>query len=148
MIGEPYITRPLIRYRGGRFILVVAELEGVVTEIDVEKTRNELLKLYPESHVKVADDNREMVAEITGEFAVAVIDRSQAHFHLKTKEVYEVLRGGTLYVACGGSGHVLRKGDKVTIEPGQIHFARAVGEPVWIGVTTVPPWSADDHFVL
>lgn len=115
--------------------------------MDVDKTRAELLKAYPGSRVKVADDQREMVAEIRPEFAVAVIERSLPHFHLKTREVYQVLRGA-LCVACAGKGYVLQMGQTIAIEPGQIHSASAVGEPVWIEVESEPPWTADDHFVL
>ena len=119
----------------------------MTTHLDIEKTRAELLGTHPGSRVKVAEDKREMVAEISDGFAVAVIERSLPHFHLKTREVYRVLRG-TLYIACGGRGHVLQKKDTIVIEPGQIHFARAAGEPVWIEVESVPPYSADDHFIL
>jgi len=118
-----------------------------MTPIDIEKTRTELMNAYPGCHVKVAEDQREMVAEISDGFAVAVIDRSQPHFHAKMTEIYRVLRG-TLYVACGGQGHVLRQGEAITIEPGQVHYARAAGEPAWIEVESTPPWSLDDHFVL
>jgi hypothetical protein len=51
-------------------------------------------------------------------------------------------------VACGGRGHVLQKEDTIVIEPPQIHFARAAREPVWIEVESVPPYTADDHFIL
>lgn len=118
-----------------------------MTDIDIEKTRAELMNAYPGSRVQVAEDKREMVAEISDGFAVAVIGRSLPRFHLNMREIYRVLRG-TLYVACGGQGHLLRKGEAIAIEPGQIHYARAAGEPVWIEVESVPPWSADDHFVL
>jgi mannose-6-phosphate isomerase-like protein (cupin superfamily) len=115
--------------------------------MDTEKIRAELMEAYPGCSVKVAEDEREMVAEIRPEFAVAVIERSLPHFHLKTREVYRVLRGA-LCVARAGQGHVLQKGDAIAIEPGQIHSARAVGEPAWIEVESEPPWSATDHFVL
>lgn len=118
-----------------------------MTGIEVERTRAELLKEYPGCNVKIAADQCEMVAEISDGFAVAVIERSAAHFHQQMKEVYRVLRG-TLYVACGGQGYVLRKGDEIVIEPRQIHFARSAGEPAWIEVESAPPWSPDDHFVL
>jgi hypothetical protein len=51
-------------------------------------------------------------------------------------------------VARGGEGHVLGGGGEITIEPGQVHFARAVGEPAWVEVRSTPPWSANDHFIL
>src|SRR5690349_11957113 len=95
--------------------------------LNVETTRAELLKAYPGCRVKVADDKHEMVAEVSPEFAIAVVERSLPHFHLKTREVYRLLRG-CLSVASQDRGHVLQKGDTIVIEPGQIHSARAVGE--------------------
>ena len=118
-----------------------------MTPIDIEKTRAELINAYPGCHVKVAEDQREMVAEISDGFAVAVIERSQPHFYAKMTEIYRV-RCGTLYVACGNQGHVLREGEAITIKPGYIHYACVAGEPVWIKVESTPPRSADDHCVL
>ena len=115
--------------------------------MDVDKTRIELTKAYPGCRMKVAEDKREMVAEVSDKFAVVVIEQSLPHFHLKTREIYRVLRG-TLCVARAGHGHVLHKGETIAIEPGQIHSARAVGEPVWIEVESDPPWSESDHFIL
>jgi hypothetical protein len=65
-----------------------------------------------------------MVAEIRPEFAVAVIERSLPHFHLKTREVYRVLRGG-LCVARAGQGHVLQKGQTIAIEPRSNPFCQS-----------------------
>ena len=95
----------------------------------------------------ISDDSREIVAEVSDGFAVAAIDRSQPHFHLKMRKTYRVLRG-TLFVASAGIGHVLSENDTITIEPGAIHHTRAAVKPVWIEVTSVPPWAPDDHFVL
>jgi len=52
--------------------------------------------------VKVTDDKQEMVAEIHDGFAVAVIERSQPHFHGTMREIYRVQRG-TLYVPAVGT---------------------------------------------
>jgi hypothetical protein len=41
-----------------------------MTDIEIERTRAELIKAYPGCRVKVAEDKREMVAEITDKFAV------------------------------------------------------------------------------
>lgn len=116
-------------------------------QIDVKEIGDELKTTYPGCHLKISDDNRELVAEIPDGFAVAVIERSQPHFHMQMREVYRGLRG-TLHVACAGRGHVLRPGYTISIEPGQIHFAVAANEPAWIEVVSDPPWSKDDHFVL
>jgi mannose-6-phosphate isomerase-like protein (cupin superfamily) len=114
--------------------------------INTESTRNELMNSYPGCQVKISDDKREMVAEITDDFAVAVIDRSQAYFHLRRRETYRVLRG-TVYVAAG-VGCVLNEEDTLTIEPGNIHYARVAEKRVWIEVTSTPARSAKYHFVL
>ena len=106
-----------------------------------------LVRTYPGCRVKVTDDKQEVVAEIRDGYAGAVIERSQPHFHGTMREIYRVLRG-VLYVACGARGHVLGQGESLTIEPGLIHYARAVGEPAWIEVESEPPWSREDHHVL
>lgn len=105
------------------------------------------MKSYPGCRVKISDDSREMVAEISDGFAVAVIDRSLPHFHLRMRETYRVLKG-TLYVGYAGMGYVLNQDETITIEPGRIHYARAADEPAWIEVNSVPPWSPGDHFIL
>src|SRR5262245_18685751 len=111
-----------------------------MNDSEIEETRAELLGNYPGCHVKIAEDRREMVAEISDGFAVGVIERSMPHFHRNMREIYRVLRR-TLYVASGGQGHVLREGETIAIEPGQVHFARAGGDPCWIEVESAPPWS-------
>ncbi len=113
----------------------------------IEHYRSELLVAYPGSQIKVAPDQREIVAEITGESAIAIIERSETHFHRVITETYRVLRG-TLLVARAGEGFVLQVGDSITITPGQIHHAKALGDPAWIEVLCDPAWRADDHFVL
>src|SRR6266550_5307629 len=117
-----------------------------MNNVDTDATCIELMKAYPGCRVKVADDKREMVAEISDGFAVAVIERSLPHFHRKTREVYRVLRG-TLAVGCAGLGHVLERGETIAIELGQIHSASAAGEPAWIEVESLPAWSVSDHFI-
>lgn len=113
----------------------------------IERYRAELMATYPDALIKVAPDQREMVAEISGERAIAIIKRSQPHVHTEITETYRVLRG-TLLVARAGMGFVLQVGDSITITPGQIHHAQALGDPAWIEVLCDPAWRADDHFVL
>jgi bisphosphoglycerate-dependent phosphoglycerate mutase len=58
----------------------------------IEHHRSELLDLYPGSQIKVAPEQREMVAEITGESAIAIVDRVHPYFHREITETYRVLR--------------------------------------------------------
>jgi mannose-6-phosphate isomerase-like protein (cupin superfamily) len=118
-----------------------------MTNKQISQFRAELLRDYPGAHIKVADDLGEMVADIDGHRAVAVVERSQPHFHSKTKEIYRIVRG-TLHLACGGRGYLLAPGDSVTIEPGNIHFARAVGGPAWLEVLSEPDWTMEDYLLL
>jgi mannose-6-phosphate isomerase-like protein (cupin superfamily) len=118
-----------------------------MTDEQIAEYRAELLREYPGARVKVVDDRKEMVAEFDGYRAIAVVEHSQPHFHRKTKEVYKVLRG-TLHVACGGRGHLMTAGDSLTIEPGNIHFARAAGAPAWVEVLCEPAWTIDDHLLV
>ena len=113
----------------------------------IERYRAELAASYPDAQIKVAPDQREMVAELSGERAIAIIERSQPHFHTEITETYRVLRG-TLLVACAGMGFVLQVGDSITITPGQFHHAQALADPAWIEVHCNPAWRADNHLVL
>jgi mannose-6-phosphate isomerase-like protein (cupin superfamily) len=118
-----------------------------MTEAEVSRVEEELLRQYPGAHVKVTPDRAEIVAEIGPGRAVAVIERSLPHFHRKMTEIYRGLKG-MLYVACGGRGYVLEPGDTLTVEPGNIHFARSVKEPAWIEVLSNPDWTPEDHQIL
>ncbi len=104
----------------------------------IEHYRSELLVAYPGSQINLAPDQREMVAEITGGRAIAIIERSQPHFHREITETYRVLRG-SLLLARAGMGFVLHVGDSITITPGQLHHAQALGDPAWIEVLCEQP---------
>src|SRR5437773_6534298 len=114
---------------------------------EIRKTRKKLLQDYPGAHIKVTKDRAEMVAEIDPKLAVAVIERSLPHFHRKTIETYRVLRG-TLYVACGGHGHVLGPGESLIVESGNVHFARGASGPAWVEVLSEPAWTVEDHLIF
>lgn len=118
-----------------------------MSEEEIAEITADLLTQHPSARVKVASDRAELVAEIHPEYAVAVIERSQAHFHVKTTETYRVLRG-RLYVYSGGIGQVLDEGDSFVIQPGNVHYARGARGLAWVEVLSDPPWSIEDHHVL
>src|SRR5436190_15646640 len=111
-----------------------------MTEAEVLRIENELLQQYSDAKIKVTPDRGEIVAEIAPGRAVAVIERSLPHFHRKMTEIYRGLKG-TLYVAQGGRGYVLAPGESLTIEPGNVHFARSAREPAWVEVLSNPAWT-------
>ena len=77
--------------------------------------------------------------------AVAVIERSEPHFHRQMTEEYTIMEG-TLQLHVDDREIRLEKGQKYTILPGVVHWAE--GEPAWVQVDCYPAWSADDHILV
>lgn len=59
----------------------------------IAKIQAELIHTYPGCRVVITHDQQEIMAEIRDCFAVAVIERSQSHFHERMREIYRVQRG-------------------------------------------------------
>jgi len=76
--------------------------------------------------------------------AIAVIDKLIPHFHKKTLEEYEVLKG-TLTLFIGSKKIILNEGEKYTIPLNTIHHAE--GHETWIKTTSRPGWTKEDHLV-
>lgn len=85
--------------------------------------------------------------------AVAIIGRSELHFHRQTIEDYLILEG-TLAVEVGNAeGHTsfgsLGVGASCHISPQSQHRAYAVGNaPAIVLVIARPAWRPDDHIVI
>jgi mannose-6-phosphate isomerase-like protein (cupin superfamily) len=77
--------------------------------------------------------------------AIAVIDKSILHFHKKTIEEYEVLKG-TLTLFVGSKKIILNEGEKYTIPLNTIHHAE--GHKTWIKTTSRPGWTKEDHILV
>jgi len=107
----------------------------------------ELSGEYPgKKIIEIPEDNpREIICEISPGVAIAVIDKSEPHYHKEMTETYEILRGD-LDVYKDNIKSSLSIGDKITIEPGVIHYA--IGDETWVEVTANPPWSSEDHFFV
>lgn len=122
--------------------------------MDTKKVIEKLKKEYPGKRIVVNDkiNPSEIICEIEPasknrdkSIAIAVIDRSIAHFHKSSTEIYEVVKG-SLKIWMGGEEFILTKGEKITIEPNTIHSAE--GHGTWIKVTSTPAWSSKDHFLV
>lgn len=115
-----------------------------------EKVIKELNKRYPNKSVFVSEG--EIVCEIepTSEhpgysIAIAVIDKSENHYHLETTEEYNVIKGrAKLYI--DGEEFILEEGDKFTIEPGQKHYV--IGQETWVECKSTPGWRKDDYIIV
>lgn len=74
--------------------------------------------------------------------ALAVIDKSQPHYHRKMTETYMVVRG-ELKLFVNNEQYVMYEGQSWTILPGQVHWAE--GDATWVEVYASPAWCAEDH---
>jgi mannose-6-phosphate isomerase-like protein (cupin superfamily) len=110
----------------------------------------ELQRQYPGKKIikNQEEDPTEIICEIdpTAEHpdysvAIAVINQSQAHYHRKTKEFYEVVRGKLTYTK-DGEEHQLNEGESMEIAPGEVHSFS--GDETWVKVTSHPGWTAED----
>lgn len=109
----------------------------------------ELKEKYPDKNIVLDDETNptEIVCEINPENgkAVAIIDKSIPHYHNKTKEYYLVLKGN-LELFIDNVRHFLKEGDTFEINPKQKHYA--IGNETWVKVSSIPPWSIEDHIIL
>ncbi len=119
--------------------------------MNIDDTIKQLKKKYPGKAV-FADTEcgaAEVIAEIEPttdhpeySHAVAVAGTSRAHYHTELVETYTPITGDlTVYV--DNEKHIVRQGDSITINPGQVHWAE--GDAVWFDVLSKPGWTPDDH---
>lgn len=121
--------------------------------MNVEKVINELAQKY--TGKKIVKNKEENPTEIICEIdpaanhpergvAIAVIDRSEPHYHRKAIETYKVTKG-ELNVVINNQAHKLKEGEKLIIKPGDIHYA--IGNETWVEVYSEPGWTPEDHIL-
>ncbi len=112
---------------------------------------HELNIKYPNKNIVVNDKSNptEIICEIDPaskhpEYSVivAVIDSSIKHRHGKSTEKYEVLKG-ELIVTRNAKRVVLKKGQVITIMPGEQHSTK--GKNTWVKITSKPGWDPENH---
>lgn len=117
------IKRLKIRYPG-KFI-VENKIDGVTTEI--------LCEIEP------------TFEHSDWSLAVAVIDKSEPHYHNELTETYKILKG-KLTVFIEEKAHQLEEGDEIEIHAGKTHYA--IGNETWIEVRSSPGWKKEDHIII
>lgn len=111
----------------------------------------ELKKKYPGKRILL--NNRQNCSVIMCEInptsshpsyseVIAVIDKSNSHYHNYTTETYTVIKG-VLTLTVEGRKYILNEGQTYTVEPGQVH--EAVGNETWIKEVSKPGWKKSDH---
>lgn len=124
--------------------------------MNVEKVISKLKQKYPGKTIIKNLDKDGVVTEILCEIkptqdhpgyseAIGVIDASIMHFHKKLHETYTVL-SGKLTVITDVEHINLKKGDKITMNPGTVHAN--IGNETWVHVYSEPGWTLGDHVPL
>lgn len=75
--------------------------------------------------------------------AIEVIISSKPHKHLKTTQYYTII-SGNLKLHVGKKVLSLHPGDKYTIRPGDVHWAKSNDE-CWVEMYSGPGWTQEDH---
>ena len=120
--------------------------------MNVEYWAQWLKKRYPTANI-VQPSVGELVAEVEPGFAVAVIEQSKPHFHMKTMEEYRII-SGRLAVVVAGAVTLIAKDENlrfqlkyIEIPSRNVHFAMTIGEgPAVVEVISHPAWTKEDHF--
>lgn len=121
--------------------------------MNIEKVINELSLKYPGK--KIIKNNEENPTEIICEIdpssqhpeksiAIAVIDRSESHYHNKSTEIYRIIKG-ELNLIVDNKEYNLKENDVYTIHPGEIHYA--IGSETWVEVISESGWTLEDHII-
>lgn len=122
--------------------------------MNVKKVIQELQQKYPNKTIIKNDPNNptEIICETEPtsdhpeyDKAIAVIDKSIPHFHLKSREEYTILKGKLTIIVDGKEYH-LPEGQSFVIEPGQHHSAK--GDETWVECLSIPGWTPEDHIVI
>jgi mannose-6-phosphate isomerase-like protein (cupin superfamily) len=119
--------------------------------MDAQKVLAELQQQYPGAHIKQlpADAPKEIVCEFDPSanhpewsLAMAVIDRSEPHYHNRIVEIYRIVRG-QLKLHVNHEEHIMYEGQEYTVTPGVVHWAE--GDETWVEVYCSPAYTQEDH---
>lgn len=78
--------------------------------------------------------------------AVEVIISSLPHKHFKMTQFYTII-SGNLELHLEDQVINLKQGDKYTIQPNTIHWAKSEDE-CWVEIYSEPGWTKEDHIVV
>jgi len=78
--------------------------------------------------------------------AIEVIIESRPHKHLKMTQNYTIV-SGNLELHIGEKVIPLKTGDKYTVFPNNIHWAKSDNE-CWLEIYSEPGWTKEDHIVV
>lgn len=117
--------------------------QNVISQLQKEYPGKFIIQNHPTDPTEIICEIEPTSQHSEYSVAIAVIDHSIPHYHVKTTEIYEVIRG-SLKLTVDDTEHILKEGGLFTIDPGQKHFAE--GNETWVRVTSHPGWTKEGHF--
>lgn len=122
--------------------------------MDKTKIIKELKEKHPGKNIILdpPKDPSEIICEIDPtskhpekSVALAIVGKSKPHYHKKSTEIYEAVKG-VLSVYKNGKKYILKEKQKITIEPNVIHYAE--GDDAWFLTHSSPGWTFEDHILV
>ena len=104
-----------------------------------------IVQLPPENPTEIICEVEPTSEHPDYSMAVAVIDKSEPHYHRVSTETYAVLRG-RLTLKLANREVVLHPGVNYAISPNTVHSAEA--NAAWVRVTSRPGWTPEDHILV
>jgi len=123
--------------------------------MNTERILEKLEKTYPDKNIVLAPSEEnctEIIVEVEPtadhperSLTLAIVGKSEPHYHNKSTEVYEVTKGElTLHIE--KEAFILKGGAKKTIKPGQVHYVE--GNETWFLTHSTPGWTFKDHILV
>lgn len=117
----------------------------VIRQLKTKHPKKAIIQNNPTNPTEIVCETISSAENPKESVAIAVIDQSIPHFHKKTTEVYEVIKG-TLKVKVDEKESLLKEGQKCAIKPNQVHSAS--GNETWVKCIARPGWKAEDHILI
>ena len=119
-------------------------MKGILKEIKSRYPNKTIICLPEENPTEIICEIDPAANHPEKSIALIVQGESEPHYHKISTEVYKVLRG-KLTLCVDGETHILNKGEKMTIKPGQVHSSK--GNNVWFLTYGEPGWVPEDHIL-
>lgn len=117
----------------------------IVSELKTKYPGKKIILDPPENPTEIICEIEPSINDEESSIAIAIIDESKPHYHNKATEFYEVLKGN-LIITINKKEYKLKKGDKITIKPDEIHSVK--GNETWVNCISKPGWKPEDHILV
>lgn len=118
--------------------------QDVIVHFEKEYPGKKILSLPKDNPTEILCEVDPSTGHADYSIAVAAIKSLAPHYHNKSVETYEVIKGD-LELHVDGEMRKLLEGESYVIQPGQVHYAK--GEFALVKVTSRPGWTFEDHIL-